>query len=52
MTILEFVNQAFKTVEIRESGTAIVKVMKPVSMFGTSAEGVSRSEKNKAHLPS
>lgn len=40
----KFINQAFKTGEIQESGTSIVKVMKPVSMFG-SKNGVSRSQK-------
>lgn len=47
---VKFIKQAFKTGEIKESGTAIVKVMKPVSMFGTSAEGVSRSEKKQGVL--
>jgi type I restriction enzyme R subunit len=47
---LKIIDQAFKTGEIRESGTAIVKVMKPVSMFGKNNGGVSRSQKKQSVL--
>jgi len=47
---LKFIDQAFKTGEIKESGTAIVKVMKPVSMFGKNNGGVSRSQKKQSVL--
>lgn len=47
---VKFINQAFKTGEIKESGTAIVKVMKPVSMFGKNNKGISRSEKKQTIL--
>ena len=46
----KFINQAFKTGEIRESGTAIVKVMKPISMFGNNNNGISRSQKKQTVL--
>lgn len=42
----QFINQAFKIGEVKGSGTAITKVMKPVSMFGGKGE-VSRSQKKK-----
>ena len=47
---LKFIDQAFKTGEIKESGTAIVKVIKPVSMFGKNNSGVSRSQKKQSVL--
>jgi type I restriction enzyme, R subunit len=47
---VKFINQAFKTGEIKESGTAIVEVMKPVSMFGKNNNGVSRSQKKQSVL--
>jgi type I restriction enzyme R subunit len=46
----KFINQAFKTGEIKESGTAIVKVMKPISMFGNNNNGISRSQKKQSVL--
>ena len=39
----KFMEDAFKNGEIREIGTAIVKVLHPISMFG-STNGQSRSE--------
>ena len=45
---IKFINQAFKTGEIRESGTSIIKVMKPVSMFGKNNQGLSRSQKKQS----
>lgn len=40
----KYIDQAFKVGEIQESGTAIVKVIKPVSMFGDK-DGKTRSQK-------
>ena len=45
----EFINEAFKTGEIKESGTSIVKVIKPMSMFDNN-KGMSRSEKQSVIL--
>lgn len=45
----KFIDEAFKTCEFEESGTAIVKVMKPVSMFGNN-NGISRSQKKQTVL--
>ena len=47
---IKFINQAFKVGEIRESGTAIVRVMKPVTMFGKTNNGISRSQKKQSVL--
>jgi type I restriction enzyme, R subunit len=47
---IKFINQAFKTGEIRESGTSIIKVMKPVSMFGKNNQGLSRTQKKQSVL--
>jgi type I restriction enzyme R subunit len=41
-----FIVEAFRNGEIKETGTSIVKVLPPISMFGDS-KGVSRSEKKK-----
>lgn len=46
---VKFINQAFKTGEVKESGTVIVKVMKPVSMFASN-NGISRSQKKQGVL--
>lgn len=41
-----FITEAFRNGEIRETGTSIVKVLPPISMFGNS-KGINRSKKKK-----
>jgi type I restriction enzyme R subunit len=41
-----FIKEAFRNGEIRETGTSIVKILPPISMFSNS-EGISRSKKKK-----
>lgn len=44
-----FVREAFKNGEIKETGTAITKVIKPMTMFGTE-KGINRSGKKQSVL--